>query len=346
MQLETARELAEVALAEFDLTADSEISFVKYRENHVFRVDSPEGGSFALKLHRPGYQSDEGIRAELRHIRELRARGISVPEARSTRTGELCAVVTHRGHVRRVSVVEWIHDAEPSGDVGAAFTGEDEAAPEDFAAMGELLGRLHRVGEAMQTPPDFQRGAWDADGLAGPAPLWGDPLALSTLTAEQLAVLEDAMRRLRAELTELGTSPGIYGMIHGDSTPENVLQTPTGLMLIDFDDFGTGWYLFDLVTALFFHTPGPQYQVLKHALLKGYEKERTLSEGERGAWDQLMLGRALSYLGWAAERPGDEASLFIEQSVVPWVLQLARSYLDGAPAPYAANVESMKEQTP
>ncbi|GAA1149533.1 phosphotransferase enzyme family protein [Nesterenkonia lutea] len=345
MQLETAHELAGVALAEFGLAPESQISFVKYRENHVFRVDSPAGSSFALKLHRAGYRTDEEILTELRHISELRARGISVPEARSTRTGELYAVVSHGGHTRRVSVVGWIHDAEPSGDAGAAFAGEEAAAPEDFTAMGELLGRLHRVSESMEPLAGFQRGAWDADGLAGHAPLWGDPLALSTLAAEERALLEHAMKRLRADLTELGPEPGTYGMIHGDSTPENVLKTPTGLMLIDFDDFGTGWYLFDLVTALFFYTPGPQYQVLEQALLQGYEKERVLSDAERGAWDALMLGRALSYLGWAAERPGDEASLFIEHSVVPWVLRLARAYCDGAPAPYAADAESLKETT-
>lgn len=345
MELRAASELARMALAAFGLPANSTITFVKFRENHVYRIDSPLGESFALKLHRQGYRTDAELVTELRFLKALRGHGIAVPEPLSTCDGELFTVSTFDRHTRRVSLAKWIHDAKPSGDVGAAFSGEENASPEAFTAMGELLAQLHQVSDSMETLHEFQRGAWDADGLAGHAPLWGTPLALSTLTHDERSLVQQAMLRLRIHLTRLGTRPGIYGMVHGDSTPENVLNTSEGLMLIDFDDFGTGWYLFDLVTALFFYTPSSQYSVLEQALLDGYQSVRPLTAVERQAWDALMLGRGLSYLGWAAERPGDEASVFIEQQVVPWVLRIARAYLDSAPAPYSLEAQSAKDMT-
>ena len=42
------------------------------------------------------------------------------------------------------------------------------------------------------------------------------------------------------------------------------------MVLIDFDDFGEGWHLFDLATVLFFFQPHPLYDNYREALLEGY----------------------------------------------------------------------------
>jgi hypothetical protein len=41
----------------------------------------------------------------------------------------------------------------------------------------------------------------------------------------------------------------------------------------------------------------------------------------------MLLARGLTYLGWAAERPGQETSEFIAEQVVPLVLALAQDFL-------------------
>ncbi|HWV47995.1 MAG TPA: phosphotransferase, partial [Microbacterium sp.] len=168
----------------------------------------------------------------------------------------------------------------------------------------------------------------------GETPLWGDPRALGTLSADEVALLDRALPKLHAVLRGLGTDSETYGVVHADSTPENVLETDAGFTLIDFDDFGTGWFVFDLVTALFHHTGHPRAAEYERALIAGYEAIRPLCTGEREAWDALDLARGLTYLGWAAERAGDPASEFIGEAVAPLVLRAARAFVDDAPAPW------------
>ena len=49
--------LAKLALAEFGFDPEAvPLTFVKMRENTVFRADTPDG-PIALRLHRPGYRS-------------------------------------------------------------------------------------------------------------------------------------------------------------------------------------------------------------------------------------------------------------------------------------------------
>ena len=52
------------------------------------------------------------------------------------------------------------------------------------------------------------------------------------------------------ELSKLAKSPGTYSMIHADFVAENVLVDEGRVRLIDFDDAGFGWHLFELATSL------------------------------------------------------------------------------------------------
>ena len=98
------------------------------------------------------------------------------------------------------------------------------------------------------------------------------------------------------------------------------------MVLIDFDDFGEGWHLFDLATVLFFFQPHPLYDNYREALLEGYGSVRPFPDGFLQPWDLMLLARGLTYLGWAASRRGDEAAEFIVERVVPVVLGLAQNY--------------------
>jgi hypothetical protein len=41
----------------------------------------------------------------------------------------------------------------------------------------------------------------------------------------------------------VASGPEVYGVIHADSTPDNILVSGEEFMLIDVDDFGEGWRL-------------------------------------------------------------------------------------------------------
>jgi len=329
-----ARETARAALSRFGIENTAEITFVKYRENHVFRVALADGSSLALRLHRPDYRSDREIENELEYICALRERGLPVVEIVPSSSGELWSTVDWNGHTRRVSIQRWLEDAAPVGDVSAAFDGLAQTDAAAFAEIGRLVARLHNDAEALGRPAGFERAPWDLDGLVGTEPLWGDPTKLRSLSDEQRTIVRAASARVRAELSTLSVDAHHFGVVHADLTPENILRDASGLVIIDFDDFGEGWYLFDLATVLFFYTHHPRFEEYRSALFGGYRTARDLSDGELAAWDAMLLARAFSYLGWAADRPGDEAADHIEADVAPWVVHCASVYLTGEPLPW------------
>lgn len=346
MQLNTAHELARTALGRFGLEPDSELRFIKYRENHVFRAVRPSGGSVAIRLHRPGYRSDGEIRTELHYVRALREHGARVPQIVPTIEGELFATVRFDGHERVVSAQLWLEDSVPFGEAATAIFGEHRPDPQQFAQIGALLAELHLASERIGVIETFERAAWDLDGLAGETPLWGDPRRLPGLSREDRALIGAALALVQHELEQLDQGPGTFGVIHADATPENILATPSGFTLIDFDDFGTGWFVFDLVTALFHHTTQSTYPAYERALLTGYRSLRPLGEAELAVWDTFLLARGLTYLGWAADRAGDPAAAFVEGSIAPWVLQIAAALTRGQKPPWRlADTATTEEET-
>jgi len=325
------------ALELYGFEETSGIELIKYRENYVFRLTRETGDSYAVRLHRAGYRTDAEVRTELAYLQVLGERGLSVPEAVSTLDGEpVCSVQAEDGTVFQLDVQRWIDAAQQLGDVDEAVAGTSSLEPEMFRRLGILLAELHNLTAAIGRVPGFVRRAWDSDGLVGDAALWGDPLAMDGLGRDDAALLRSAMTRLKRELDTLETSADGYGVIHADLTPENVLVQDGRLIMIDFDDFGEGWHLFDLATVLFFYQPHPRYESYRRALFEGYGSVRALPEYYPASWEAMLLARGLTYLGWAAERTGDAAAVFIAEQVVPMVLEQARRYTSATISPAGA----------
>lgn len=314
--------LAKLALAEFGFDPEAvPLTFVKMRENTVFRADVP-GGAIALRLHRPGYRSRQEIAAESDFIEVLAERGFPVVRLVPTVAGEYTAVVSDGETEAIVDAQMWLEGSRQLGDTEAQ-DGADGLDAGHFATMGGIAARMHRVAEELAGQRGFDRAPWDIEGLIGEQALWGDALTVPGLDEEarqQLARTREVMRRA---LTEYGTAPAVYGTIHADFTPENVLVSGDELVVIDFDDFGDGWYLFDLATPLFFFQEHPDYAGFRASLLAGYRSERPLSEAEERLLDLFLVARGYTYLGWAATRPETETAAFLIAEIVPLVVRLA-----------------------
>jgi len=59
--------------------AEARISLVAYRENTVYRIDTTEGKTYALRVRRVGYRSDNEIISELDWTAMLAKEGLHVP---------------------------------------------------------------------------------------------------------------------------------------------------------------------------------------------------------------------------------------------------------------------------
>ena len=331
--LDSAKRVATRALTRYAADRDAALTFVKYRENYVFRVDEP-GGSYALRLHRSGYRTDDEILEELELVTALARAGVAVPPVRLTVGGEpLCRVVDDDGDVHQVDMSEWVSGAVPLGDIGQAFADEAPVDKQTFRALGALVAGLHNTTCSLERGRATVRAPWDAGGLVGASAVWGDPRRAFRDGALGRDTVDEAMSLLESELTSYGRAPDRYGAIHADFTPENVLAHHGQMTIIDFDDSGDGYYLFDLATAAFFYLPHLQFDDVVSALLSGYQSARPLTAEDLAMWRPMLLARGLTYLAWAADRIGDETSDFVLESVRPIVVELAAEYLASAASP-------------
>lgn len=104
-----------------------------------------------------------------------------------------------------------------------------------------------------------------------------------------------------------------YSMIHGDLHAHNILKTPEGLHVIDFDDAGFGWHQYELAVAIFDYQSKPQFQAIRDALVAGYRSLRPLSDEALELLPAFLLMRSLALLGWIDGRPElDRRELFDE----------------------------------
>jgi Ser/Thr protein kinase RdoA (MazF antagonist) len=89
---------------------------------------------------------------------------------------------------------------------------------------------------------------------------------------------DEIARRMRTVMADLGTAPDAFGLIHADLHLENALFIADVVHVIDFDDCGLGYWLYDLAVPLWDNRYRDNYPDLRAALLKGYGEVRELPD--------------------------------------------------------------------
>jgi Ser/Thr protein kinase RdoA (MazF antagonist) len=325
--LEKMYALALVSLRGWDLVVTN-IEAIKVRENAVFRLDLATGGRAVLRVHRQGYHSDAELDSEFAWMQALEAANIPVPRVIRSRRGRSFEVVssTTVDGPRQVDVFEWI-DGRQLGSIEAGLTAQGTAVDSQYYAIGAIAARIHNQAVSWQCPIGFRRHAWDAAGLVGERPLWGRFWELEVLTKDQRELLTRTRIRIADELASHGTGPERYGLIHADLVPENVLVDGQDLRVIDFDDAGFGWHLFDLATSLYFITGESIYPAARAALIRGYRSERELSEQVLQCLPLFLAARGTTYLGWVHTRQGSEVARDLTPFLVERACAIAAEYL-------------------
>ncbi len=326
-QLLRLERMAEKALAHWNAQG-SKISPIKYRENAVFAIQRPDGERSVLRIHRPGYRSDQHVRSEYIWMGALAGHGLPTPAPIPTVDGEPFAYVVVDGipEARRCDVLSWI-DGAPFGSVEHGASGAVETKARNYYTLGEFAARLHSFGASWSPPSDFALPAWNADSLVGEDPEWGRFWELDCLSDAQRSRIIETRDRVRQRLLDFGEAPDRYGLLHGDFLPENILVADDCAYLIDFNDAGSGWFLFEFATSLFFLQLDPDFETICKALTAGYRSVRAMPAEYEQMMPTMMMARGLSYLGWPVSRPEiDEARAFAPL-LAELVIDLCNRYL-------------------
>lgn len=235
-------------------------------------------------------------------MESLAADCIATPAVIATQSGERVAEIkAPNGEVRNCTLLAWL-DGNLFDDLGRVEKGVVVELKSRYRQLGALAARLHNQGESWQPPSQFERHAWDSEGLLGDDPLWGKFWQHPLLSDAQRKLVLKARLVLQLLLKQLGQGSDCYGLIHADFLPENILLEDGNLSLIDFDDCGYGWYLFEMATSLFPKISEPYFDDLQQSYVDGYRSERELSAEDVEIFPAFLLLRGLTYLGWLMTR--------------------------------------------
>jgi Ser/Thr protein kinase RdoA (MazF antagonist) len=291
------------------------------RENVVFEMVLPDRSHAALRLHRPGYQSALAIKSELWWCTALAARGLPVAAPVPTAHGETLATLRDG---RLCSAVRWLPGV-PLGLAGQTFDQPPPRIRSLHHALGDLIAQVHAATDAMTLPDDFVRPLWNRGGLVGDAPFWGAFWDHPAADADQRAILLAARRFLSDWLAGYPvTGPG-YGPIHADVLRENVLVDGDDVSLIDFDDCGVGYRVYDLGTVLSQNLYEPDYPAIRDALMAGYGQTRAVTVEQV---EVFTLARTCASVGWTMPRlqPHDPMHARHIARAVMWADVVMRRY--------------------
>jgi Ser/Thr protein kinase RdoA (MazF antagonist) len=286
-------ELAAAAMARFGLDPSATAELCNVSENHTYRVEDPESGRrYALRVHRPGYRTARQIESELEWLDALRADG-AVDTCVPVRTPEGERVVTvHDGELgeRNVVMFDWLDGAEPDPEGDEVIAG--------FRLLGAVSARMHAHARAWTRPKNFERPAWDYQHTLGTRGHWGawqDGLGMGR---EERALLGHLDAAIAGRLDAYGRGPERFGLVHADIRLANLLVDDGHVRVIDFDDSGYAWFMYDFATTVSFMEDHPRVPELRDAWLEGYRSVAPLSAAEEAELDTFVMLRRLLLVAW------------------------------------------------
>lgn len=313
-------EVAEQALAAFDLAEGSTLALLNLSENATYAVTEPGTGHRSiLRVHRKDYHRADQIESELQWLDALRRDSdIIVPTVLPARDGRRIVTVEHDGSQRYVVHFAMVPGAEPD---------EKTLGTKDFHTLGRITAALHDHARSWQRPSNFSRFAWDWEQCLGDTPRWGrwrDAVGVGEPEAE---VLDRAQQLLHRRLAEYGTGPQTFGLVHADLRLANLLVDGDTITVIDFDDCGFGWYFYDFGTAVSFFEDHPSVPEWQDAWVSGYRTLRPFAAADEDMLASFVLLRRLLLLAWMGTHSHSKESQAISVTYAAGSCELAERYL-------------------
>ena len=290
-QLEVLRELAAAALTHYGIEPASPPRLVNLSENATYRVEDGRR-TFALRIHREGYHSQKAIASELAWLQALRRdRVVTTPVPLPGRNGQLIQLVMHpaipRG--RNVVLFDWESGIEPS---------EKDHLTEKFEILGEVAARMHLHSERWQRPSNFERLTWDFSTSLGDRPHWGRWRDGMGLDPPKEALFARAVDLIGRRLERFGKAQSRFGLIHCDMRLANLLVDGDEVKVIDFDDCGFSWHLYDAATAVSFFEHESHVPELMEAWVRGYRRVRDLAAEDEAEVPTFVMLRRMILVAW------------------------------------------------
>jgi Ser/Thr protein kinase RdoA (MazF antagonist) len=290
-------EVARLAAGRYGIAPGSGLHQYPLTENWTFRIEPDGAPPAVLRIYRPGGRSPVQIQSELAWMGALRQDSPALlPEVIPTRAGATVLELVREPLERCYCVLfSCAPGTEPDPVQLAAW----------FPRLGAITARLHRHARAWPVPAWFERPRWDLETTLGDRPHWGSWQA-SVTDAEERRQSRRLAGVVMKRLSEFGDGPGRFGLVHADLRLANLLVDGERITVIDFEDCGFSWYLYDLACALTFNEGRLDVPELIDAWVSGYREVHPLSRADEEEIGTFLMLRRLMLSAYAGLRPDTE----------------------------------------
>ncbi|WP_251554609.1 phosphotransferase enzyme family protein [Neobacillus muris] len=318
------QELATAALEQFSLPADVAIKLLNYSENVTYLVESEQDGTKQiLRLNRPGYHTKKELEAELIWIESiLESSSLEVAEPIAGKNGEYVQVIAPSQFKEPYHCVMFSFLSGQSPDET-----NEKGLSMEFEKLGEVTAQLHNQSQGWAGSQSLARPTWDFETMLGSNPTWGRWQDGVAVTPARRKLFQAAADKIEQRLRQFGQSKDRFGLIHADLRLANLLVEDGAIKIIDFDDCGFSWYLYDLATALSFIEHKEYVPELIQAWLAGYKKIRSLSKEEEEMIPTFIMLRRLLLIGWVGSHIDNDTAQSLGAGFTEETVALAEKYL-------------------
>jgi Ser/Thr protein kinase RdoA (MazF antagonist) len=310
------------ALPLWRLSPRTGIRLLNISENATWRLDDPGAETpVILRLHRIGYHTEQEIRSELAWIEALRhSASVSTAAILPTTTGDPVATLPSPTNLpaRHAVAFRFLPGREPAADANLVPW---------FRTLGTITARLHRHAAQWPRPASFVRKLWDWDAMLGERRLWGPWQSGLGLTPEGTAVIGRASATIRQRLAAFGQSPDRFGLVHADMRLANLLVDGDTMHVIDFDDCGLSWHLYDFAAAITLHEHDPIVPALQASWIEGYREAAPLPDDHVAMLPTFIMARRILVMAWMASHGETPTARAAGPTYTATTVELAEAYL-------------------
>ena len=151
-----------------------------------------------------------------------------------------------------------------------------------------------------------------------------DGLALGSAELEVLDRLVDTLTR---RLNKFGNGKDRFGLVHADMRLANLLVDGPNVSVIDFDDCGMSWFMYDLGSSVSFIEDSPLIPAMVDSWVEGYCKVAPLSQEEVNELQTFIMFRRLLLVSWVGTHQDTETGQEMGENFTKVTCDLAENYL-------------------
>lgn len=320
--LEVYREAGENALVIYGLEKEYRLVLHHCSENVTYMVvHSVTSCRYAaLRVSRPGYHTLEEMKAEVQWLDQIVKEG-TVVTAKPIRSpdGQTVVCVSVGGKMHHCVLCEYLEGQAPVPEEG-------DGSFWWFNKTGEAAAKLHMQIIKWSESSRLCRPVWDYEALLGESGLFGNWRNCEELGNDGFTLLNEVCMMIKMKLEEYGRESRNFGLIHSDLRAGNLLAEGRRIKVLDFDDSGFGWFLFDLAASFSFIENHPMTEVWMEAWLKGYTTIRRLEQQDYEMIPTFLMSRRIQLLAWITSHKDSAPVSVYDEGFADGTIRMARVY--------------------